>query len=99
MTTMTLHPGNTFPPGPGVETLDELAWAIDRDGIGPHEATVARLVAWARALGLDPVLVDVLSDPAQPPAARERAFGAVSQAVTRPDRAEHRSSDPRRFAA
>ena len=63
MTTMTLHPGNTFPPGPGVETLDELAWAIDRDGIARHEATVSRLANWARALGLDSVLVDVLADP------------------------------------
>jgi len=99
MTTMTLHPGNTFPPGPGVETLDELAWAIDSDGIARHEATVSRLANWARALGLDSVLVDVLADPAQPEAARERAFGALSQAVARPDQGEHRPSDPRRFAA
>lgn len=99
MTTMTLHPGTTVHSGPGVETLDDLAWAIDRDGIARHEAAVARLANWARSLGLDPVLADVLADPAQPEAARERAFGALSRAVARPGQGEHRPSDPRRFAA
>ncbi len=100
MTTMTLPPGiTTSRPGPGTETLDELAWAIDGDGIGRHEAAVARAVTWARALGLNPVLLDVLSDPAQPPAARERAFGALARIVARRDETGDRPSDPRRIAA
>jgi hypothetical protein len=100
MTTMTLQPGITSSrPGPGTETLDELAWAIDGDGIGRHEAAVDRVVTWARALGFDPVLLDVLSDPAQPPVARERAFGALTRTVARRDGTADRPSDPHRIAA
>ena len=52
MTTMTVTSTGTFHPGP--DTLDELAWAIDGDGIGFHEAAIASVVTWARALGFDP---------------------------------------------
>jgi hypothetical protein len=90
-TTMTLQSG------PRTETLDELAWAIDRDGIGRHETAIARAVTLARAAGHDPVVLDVLSDPTQAPAARERAFGALASAVAG-GRVGHRR-DPRRVAA
>jgi hypothetical protein len=97
MTTMAVTSTGTFHPGP--DTLDELAWAIDSDGIGFHEAAIARVVTWARALGYHPVLLDVLADPAQPQTSRERAFGALTRAVANGGPAEHRPSDPRRIAA
>jgi hypothetical protein len=98
MTTMTMTSAGTLHPGSGTETLDELAWAIDSDGIGCHEEAIARVVTRARALGVDPVLLDVLSDPAQPQVARERAFGTLSRTVAS-GRANHRPTDPRRIAA
>jgi len=97
MTTMAVTSTGTFNPGP--DTLDELAWAIDGDGIGFHEAAIVRVVTWARALGFNPVLLDVLADPAQPPTARERAFGALTRLVANGGPAAHRPSDPRRIAA
>jgi hypothetical protein len=97
MTTMAVTSMGTFHPAP--DTLDELAWAIDGDGIGFHEAAIARVVTWARALGFDPVLLDVLADPAQPRTARERAFGALTRTVANGGPASRRPSDPRRVAA
>jgi hypothetical protein len=99
MTTTTLQPGLTSHTDSGTETLDVLAWAIDDDGINRHEAAVARFVTWARALDFDPVLLDVLSDPAQPAVARERAFGALARTVARRAETGDRPSDPRRIAA
>jgi hypothetical protein len=96
MTTMTATSTGTLLPGPG--TLDELAWAIDGDGIGYHEAAIARVVAWARSLDVDPVVLDVLADSTQPQTARERAFGRLTRTVANGP-AEHRPSDPRRIAA
>ena len=94
--TTTLTSTGTFLSGPG--TLDELAWAIDVDGIASHEAALARVVTWARTMGFDPVLLDVLADPTEPPIARERAFGALTRAAARGGLVE-RPSDPRRIAA
>jgi hypothetical protein len=96
MTTTMVTSTGTVHPGPG--TLDELAWAIDVDGIGYHEAAIARVVTWARTMGFDPILLDVLADPSEPETARERAFGALARTATRGGLAE-RPSDPRRIAA
>jgi hypothetical protein len=96
MTTTMTHES-----GPRSETLDELAWAIDRDGIGRHETAIARVVTLARATGYDPVVLDVLADPTQAPAARERAFGTLARAVagvSAGGRVGHRR-DPRLVAA
>jgi hypothetical protein len=90
-TTMTLQSG------PRTETLDELAWAIDRDGIARHETAIGRVVTLARAAGYDTVVLDVLSDPTQAPAARERAFGALASAVAGSRVGQRR--DPRLVAA
>ena len=94
---MTVTSTGTLLPGPA--TLDELAWAIDADGIGYHEAAISRVVAWARSLGANPVLLDLLADQTQPATARERAFGSLTSTVALGGRAEPRSSDPRRIAA
>ena len=40
----TVTATETLHHGPG--TLDDLAWAIDVDGIGSHEAAIARVVTW-----------------------------------------------------
>lgn len=63
------------------EDLDQIAWAIDSDGIVRHESAVAGVVGWARAAGVSPVAADVLADPATPAPVRERAFGKVAQAL------------------
>src|SRR5262245_50121022 len=96
MTTTIVTSTGTIHPGPG--TLDELAWAIDVDGIGRHEAAIARVVTWARTMGFDPVVVDVLADLSEPETARERAFGTLTRTAARGGLAE-RPSDPRRIAA
>lgn len=61
--------------------LNELAWAIDADGIGVHEAAAAAVVEQARALGLGNPSVDVLADHQVPVPVRERAFGKVVNAI------------------
>ncbi len=51
--------------------------AIVADGFETHEPAVAELVATARSLGVRPVVVDVVADPASPHAPRLRALGRV----------------------
>jgi hypothetical protein len=58
--------------------LDDLAWAIDRDGICAHRAEVDRLARSARRAGIRPVLTNVLLDDELPDAVRERAFGLLA---------------------
>jgi hypothetical protein len=57
--------------------LDELAWAIERDGIEHHEGMVARVATRLRAIGATSAMLDVVADPRQPAPARERAFGRL----------------------
>jgi hypothetical protein len=64
-------------------TLDDLAWAIDRDGIAAHEAAVSQIVAVAADHGVRPVLVAVLRNDALPASVRERAFGLLALALAR----------------
>jgi hypothetical protein len=59
-------------------TLDELAWAIEADGIERHEPAVARVVAALRTAGADLTWVDVVADRSAPAVARERAFGRLT---------------------
>ena len=66
-----------------VVALDDLAWAIDRDGIAAHEAGVRAIVALAEDHGLRPVLTEVLRDPASPAPVRERAFGLLAVSLAR----------------
>lgn len=61
--------------------LNELAWAIDADGVARHEAAAAAVVEQARSLGVVTPLVDVLADHAVPAPVRERAFGKVVHAI------------------
>lgn len=63
------------------EDLDQIAWAIDADGIARHERAVADVVGWARALGVRAAALDVLADASAPRPARERAFGNVARAL------------------
>jgi hypothetical protein len=57
--------------------LDELAWAIERDGIERHEAMVSRMANRLRAAGAGSALLDLVADPGQPAPARERAYGRL----------------------
>ena len=61
--------------------LNELAWAIDADGLARHEAQADAVVGFARSIGIATPLVDVLADRAVPAPVRERAFGKVVHAV------------------
>jgi hypothetical protein len=61
--------------------LNQLAWAIDSDGIVRHEAAAAAVVDQARSFGVVTPLVDVLADRNTPAPVRERAFGKVVNAI------------------
>jgi hypothetical protein len=84
----------TLPSTPLTATLDDLAWAIARDGIERHEPAVARAVAALRAAGTASLFLDVVADRREPAVARERAFGRIGP---RPAHTGH--TDPRRIAA
>ena len=62
--------------------IEALAWQIDRDGVAgaPTEA-VDHLLLMARAAKGSPVLSEVLADPTEPPAVRERAFGLLAMQI------------------
>ena len=77
------------------DALDDLAWAIARDGIERHELALARTLESAAAGGADPTLIAIVGDRNQPAVARERAFGHLSQ----PTRTAAPAADPRRLAA
>jgi hypothetical protein len=61
--------------------LTELAWDLASDGFAGRESAVRQVVRAARAAGVTAVVVDTLADPAQPEAARLRAFGRVAPAL------------------
>ncbi len=58
--------------------LEDLAWAIARDGIERHEAEVDQAVTLAHSFGLSRLLVELVADRDQPAVARERAFGRLA---------------------
>lgn len=62
---------------PTPEALLDLAEAVIATGFESRRHEVAALVAAARALGVRPVLVDIVADPAAPRPARERALGRL----------------------
>ena len=74
--------------------LDDLAWAIARDGIEQHEPAVTRAVLALRSAGAVTPLLDVVADRDEPAVARERAFGRLGLPSTSSGR-----RDPRRLAA
>jgi hypothetical protein len=74
--------------------LDDLAWAIARDGIEQHEPAVARAVLALRSAGAVTRLLDLVADRDQPAVARERAFGRLGLPFLTTSR-----RDPRRLAA
>ena len=86
----------TTPPSTTLSAaLDDLAWAIARDGIERHELALARTLESAAAGGADPTLIAIVGDRNQPAVARERAFGHLSQ----PTCTAAPAADPRRLAA
>ncbi len=64
-------------------TLDSLAAAIDRCGLGAVEAEVTALAQWAHDAGVRSIALDVLTDRSEPQIARERAFGLVAAQLMR----------------
>ena len=85
----------TTPPSTTLSAaLDDLAWAIARDGIEQHEPAVARAVLALRSAGAVTRLLDLVADRDQPAVARERAFGRLGLRSTSSGR-----RDPRRLAA
>jgi hypothetical protein len=83
-----------IPPSTLPVALDDLAWAIARDGIERHEPAVARAVLALRTAGAVTPLLDVVADRNQPAVARERAFGRLGLPSAPTGR-----RDPRRLAA
>lgn len=65
-----------------ITELNELAWAIDADGLARHQDRADEVVGQARSLGLSTPLVDVLADRQVPMPVRERAFGKVVNALS-----------------
>ena len=76
MTTSATSPSTTNDLG---RLLDDLAWAIERDGIECHESAVSRAVTQLRATGTRGNLLDLVADRGEPAAARERAFGRIGR--------------------
>jgi hypothetical protein len=64
--------------------LADLAWALASDGLDAHEVSIRRVVSWARAAGVSPVVVGILADPSAPEVARLRAFGQIATALAAP---------------
>ena len=65
------------------ESLEGLATSVAVAGISStNPDALEALAETAQAVGVSPVVVDVLVDPAQPTVARERAFSLVSCAVS-----------------
>lgn len=58
--------------------LEQLAWAIERDGLLGHEARIDRIVKYAEDRPVSRVLLDVLADRDAPEVARVRAFGKLA---------------------
>ena len=64
-------------------SLDDLAWAIDRDGIANHEAAVTEMAAIAEDHDVCAVLVGAVRDRTLTDATRERAFGLLAMSLAR----------------
>ena len=72
------------------ESLEGLATSVAVAGISSTNPDAPEALAeTAQAVGVSPVVVDVLVDPAQPTVARERAFSLVSFAVSGIVRTKH----------
>ena len=72
------------------ESLEGLATRVAVAGISATTPEALQpLVQTAQVVGVSPVLVDVLVDPAQPTVARERAFSLVTCAVSSVVRDNH----------
>ncbi|MFN8051610.1 MAG: hypothetical protein U0Q22_09255 [Acidimicrobiales bacterium] len=69
--------------------LNQVAWAIDADGIARHEDAASAVVRQARTAGVTSPLVDVLADLSVPAPVRERAFGKVAHAIAHAATASH----------
>jgi hypothetical protein len=63
------------------QDLTRIASDIDRNGIAANETAVTKVIGWAQAAGVDPVLLSVLFDSTQPEVARTRAFGMIATAL------------------
>lgn len=61
--------------------LDQLAWELDAHGFAGRDGAVRNVVRSARVAGLSPVVIAVLAEPAEPEAARMRAFGHLAAAL------------------
>lgn len=62
---------------------DDLAHDIATFGIDRFESEVQAIADYAFRLGIAPTLAGILSDPAAPPVARERAFARLVAALRR----------------
>ena len=72
------------------ESLEGLAHRVCVAGIeATSPETLEVLAETAEAVGVSPILVEVLVDPAEPVAARERAFALVACAVSGAVREHH----------
>jgi hypothetical protein len=65
--------------------LRELAWDLEFRGFAGQENALRPVIRAARVLGVSRTLVDILADPAEPEAARMRAFGHVATALAAAD--------------
>lgn len=59
--------------------IDALTYAVATDGLAAHRDEVVAVADQASAVGVGPVLVDVLLDENEPEVVRERALGAVTR--------------------
>lgn len=63
---------------PTNDDVDALAYALDRDGFGPHEAAVAHLAMLARQVDPSFASLAVIVDRSAAEVARSRSFGALA---------------------
>ena len=84
--TSSLYPeAMTNPFIPTTQRLDQVAWTIDQRGINSIPAAALRELGFlARSAGGSQILSDVLSDPAAPAVARQRAFGRIASLLADP---------------
>lgn len=78
--------------------LHLLAQELEAHGFVGHDTAINAVSRSARAAGLSPVLVDVLSDADAPEVARLRAFGALTSRLSglRPEPAPQQGTVARR---
>jgi len=64
-------------------SLDDIAFTIDRDGVGTLDRRVIDdVVARAMASDASPVLAEIFADDREPAPVRERAFGLLAVQIT-----------------